>query len=192
MTLKFPMLAAALALTLSGSAFAAETSGEDNAAPGEPIHDSVRTGWTAQVAAGMGDLHTFPQHQSEILNSGNGIAFDVGRSLSQNFLLLASMEMVNAGHTTDAVYGLSGQYFFTQRVWGKLGVGGANFSQNATNTNRWSGGILGGLGIEFLEMKPLALDGQLAWMAADYPHPGQTGIEALNVSLMIGVRWYGL
>lgn len=187
---------------VSRPAYAADA-GDDTAAPGAPIHPSERTGWTVAIAGGSADLRTYPEDQAENLTTGNGIALDAGRAVNQRMLVLGHAELVNAGGgVTHSLYGVGVQYFVAQRVWTRAGIGMGNYKlktepdpvtgMGGGNIDRWSGGAFAGVGVEWLQFRNLALDTQIAWMAAPYPDSDRGDLSAMNVSLMIGVRWYGL
>lgn len=197
------ILAALLVATALAVGGAARAEGDDTAAPGAPIHPSERTGWTIGLAGGMADLHTYPEKQDEILASGNGIEFDVGRAINQRALALATAQLVHVGGTTHAIYGAGLEYYFTQRIWARGGLGVANYKADAgpaapdgtggtPKIDRWSAGGFAGVGVEWLQTRTLAFDGQIAWTGSSYPNKTRGDISALNVSLMLGVRWYGL
>jgi hypothetical protein len=93
------------------------------------------------------------------------------------------------GTTYQGIYTLAAQYWVTDIVWVKGGVGFAqlNFGYDGANNPDESGpGLLGAVGVEVVHSYNFALDLQFRIGHGFY----DTGPDVNNIAFMIGVNWY--
>ena len=194
-------LLATLALLFPVSAFAIED--VDTAAPGAPINPSERRGLTAGVAAGLGDIHVFPEEQDEIITEAKSGYFNAGYAVSQRFLVLGWGEYNSETGMTHSAFGGGGQVFLNDRFFVRGGVGIMRFrtgvsdpasgeTESEADLDRWAMGGELAIGLEWFQFRDMAINSHLAYMGAFYPHSEQGDIGAYNVALRIGLQWYGL
>jgi hypothetical protein len=90
-----------------------------------------------------------------------------------------------------SLYTVAAQYWATDNVWIKGGIGGANMNLSSnidafTYGDESGFGVMAAGGIEFLQMGTFALDGQLRLGHGFYSQGGDVNAWAL----MIGANWY--
>src|SRR5262245_14263850 len=97
------VLAAACALLVPARALA---EGEGNA-PGPPLKDPERTGFTAGIAFGLGEMHTFPftKKASNLREEGPGVSVRLGWCFSQRSMALLLVDFVKTDSYTNALLG---------------------------------------------------------------------------------------
>jgi hypothetical protein len=189
-------LAASCALLSPARALA---EGEGNA-PGPPLKDPERKGWTAGIAFGMGELHTFPFASGASASSeeGPGVSVRVGYCFSQNLMGLLLVDFVKSDDFTNALLGAGLQIYATQRVFVRLGSGLGRLTGNSssltgmmtsTADTETKLGVAGhaGLGVEFFQMQHLAFDGEFTTTFNKIVGDSSAN---LNLSLMLGVQWF--
>ena len=194
----FRRLAVLLLALLPASAFAAED--VDTAAPGAPINPSERRGWTAGVAGGLGDIHVFPEESDEQITEAKTGYACFGRAVGQRSLGLVWTEYSSETGLTHSAVGGGAQIFLNDRFFFRAGGGIFRFKTGSsdpadpsggTTIDRWSPGAELALGVEWFQFRDMAVNTHLSYMAAFYPHD-TVDIAAYNVSLRVGLQWYGL
>jgi hypothetical protein len=93
--------------------------------------------------------------------------------------------------TTHSLYTVALQYWATERLWLKGGIGGANMNISSDYANVTYGdenglGLMAAGGLEFLQIGNFALDGQLRLGRGVFSQGGDVFVWAL----MIGANWY--
>ena len=192
--------AAVVAILLPLSALAVED--VDTAAPGAPINPSERRGWTAGVTAGVGDIHIFPEDQDEQTLEAKSGSLCLGRAFGQRTLGLVWGEYASEEMLTHSGFGAGLQVFVTDRFFVRGGGGIMHFKTgsadpadpaNELDIDRWTPGAELGIGVEWFQFRDMAINTQLAYIAAFYDTEDEGGdFSAYNVSLRVGVQWYGL
>jgi hypothetical protein len=197
-----------LALLAPAAAFAAE--GE---APGPAVQPIRRDGLTFGLAVGPGDFHLIPDIDGvdETVIEGAAVSLRIGRALHQRMLVMAIVEYVAGEGGAHAVIGAAGQSYITQRLFVRFG-GGIDIWHESEAPDDGGGGVplgreprshggesyefslggLGGLGLELLQLRDLAISAELEFAAALHANvtASDDNIYMINVSLMLGCQWF--
>jgi hypothetical protein len=193
----------AVVLTAPGRASAEEKDG------GPAVQPTTRDGLTYGLAVGPGDFHVIPDVEGvdETILEGAAVSLRVGRALHQRALLMAIVEYVMTPDASHAILGIAFQTYLTKRVFLRAGGGFDVWHEtegeeeppplkgvrsHGGDAYEISLGGLGGVGVEFMQLRDLALSAELMIGAAMHPEvaAGDNNVYLLNVSLMLGVQWF--
>jgi hypothetical protein len=170
----------------------------DQAMQGPPTKPPLRTGWTAGLAVGLGEVHVVPDEgENPATDEGIGFSVRVGGALTQSFLLMAITEFVEGAASTNTLIGAAAQVYFSERFflrfgggYTRLSLGSADPTTGATSTMSFNGfGGLAGVGGEWLQLQDLGLTAELMFMGN---RPTEEGIDTtiINGSFLVGIQWF--
>ena len=194
-------LAAALAASCAlFSPARALAQGLEGNAPGPPLKDPERKGFTAGVAFGMGEMHVFPftSGVSATREEGPGVSVRLGACFSQDVMGLLLVDFVKTDSYTNALLGAGLQLYATERLFFRLGAGLGRLTGNSqTLTGSMSStansdtqlGVAGhgGVGYEFFHMQHLAFDAEFV---TTFNKITDNKYAFMNLSLMLGAQWF--
>jgi hypothetical protein len=167
----------------------------DDTMQGPPTAPPERSGWTAGIAVGPGELHILPDDGDEQVSEGAGFSLRFGRALSNSFTFQAITEFVDVGDTTNAMFGGCIQFYLADWFFVRAGGGLTRFKRESAATETGGGdttdelgvGVLGGIGGEWLQLRDLGLSAELMFMGS---RPKNLDLTAINASFMLGVQWF--
>jgi hypothetical protein len=193
------LCAVVASLAMAGGVTVAHADEGDHSIQGPATKPPLRTGLTAGIAVGLGEVHVVPD-EGENLPTDEGLGFSVrvGAALSQKFLLMAITEFVEGNTFTNTLLGAAAQLYFTERFFLRLGGGYTRLSlpgaadpvTGMTGTTTFAGaGGLAGVGGEWLQLQDLGLTAELMFLVN---RPTEEGLDAtiVNGSFLVGIQWF--
>jgi hypothetical protein len=163
--------------------------------PPPPRSGMYRSGLVLGLGIGLGNISA--QNCGDICGVGFAGEFHIGVMLNPRLALMGDFlldthSIPNSdGTLVNTVYTIAAQYWVTDFVWLKGGVGGANIqiqskSSNLVYTDESGLGLMGGAGVEVLQMGNFALDLQLRLSHGFYSIDG----DATTAAFLVGFNWY--
>ena len=166
--------------------------------PPPPVYGG-RYGLVIGGALGLGGISS---NDCPACGAGGAWEFHIGGMLNPQLALLFDMSGVvrsyddTAGNTNtlyNSLFAVALQYWLTDRLWLKGGVGDAYISLDTTdyagfvysNGSESALGLLGAGGFELISARTFSLDLQLRFMHGFYSGDGAT-----NWGLLIGLNWF--
>jgi Outer membrane protein beta-barrel domain len=163
--------------------------------PPPPRRGMYRDGLVLGVSLGLGNISA--ANCGDICGVGGALEFHIGGMLNPRLALMGDF-MFNAhsipnsdGTLVHSVYTIALQYWVTDIIWLKGGLGGGNIqiqsqTSNLVYTDESGFAFMGAAGIEILQSSNFALDLQLRVGHGFYNVDG----DATSTSFLIGVNWY--
>ena len=163
--------------------------------PPPPPRGMYRYGLVLGVGLGVGGISA--SDCGDVCGTAGALEFHIGGMINPRLALMGDFWFNGRSiPNTDAsavhsLYTFAAQYWASDIFWLKGGIGGANMniSSNVDGypyTSENGLGLLGAIGIEFLQAGNFALDGQLRFGHGFFNIGGDVNVWAL----MVGANWY--
>ena len=167
---------------------------------GPPTKAPVRSGVTATLAVGPGELHIVPDSGSESRTEGAGFSLRVGTTLSPTSTFELMVDFVDGSGTRSTVAGAALKFYPADPVYVRLGGGlgvlstaGAADPMDPTaggGTSRHGGvAALLAAGYEWLQLRDIALFGELE-VTGNRLTAENAKTSIVNAQLLFGITWY--
>jgi hypothetical protein len=163
--------------------------------PPPPRYGMYRSGLVFGAALGIGGISA--QDCGDTCGAGFAFELHLGGMVTPVFALMGDV-WVNTHSIPDSdgtlvhtIYTVAGQYWVTDKLWLKGGIGGgdiqiASKSDNFAYTDENGLAVMAAGGFELLQVDNFALDAQLRLGHGFYSQGG----DATNWAIMIGANWY--
>jgi len=163
--------------------------------PPPPPRGMYRSGFVFGVGVGGGGISA--QDCGDVCGGAGAFEFHLGGMLNPRTALVGDFWFMGRSipnsdaSTVHSLYTLALQYWPADILWIKGGIGGGNMNVSSNVDGFTYGdenglGLLGALGVEFLQAGGFALDGQFRLGHGFYSQGGDVNVWAL----MIGANWY--
>jgi len=190
-------------LGLLGVAATAVTARADEGDPemqGPPTKPALRSGWTAGIAVGPGELHVIPDDDDKApADEGPAFSVRLGVAVSQSFLVMGLTEFVEGSSGSNALYGGAIQFYLSERIFVRAGGGLTRYTRDgsssdplvpASSKSYLGVGAMGGVGGEWLQLQDLGLTVEMMFMANRPDLPEGAKGTIVNGSIMLGIQWF--
>lgn len=190
-----------MVLGMLGAAAAAARADEgDPEMQGPPTKPALRSGWTAGIAVGPGELHVIPDDSDkEPADEGPAFSVRLGVAVSQSFLVMGLTEFVEGSGGSNALYGGAIQFYLSERIFVRAGGGLTRYTRGgsssdpevpASSKSYLGVGAMGGVGSEWLQLQDLGLTVEMMFMANRPDLPEGAKGTIVNGSIMLGIQWF--
>src|SRR5450432_2680025 len=163
--------------------------------PPPPRSGMYRSGLVLGVGIGLGRISA--SDCGDVCGVGFAGEFHIGGMIQPRLALMGDFSVDthsipnSDGTLVHTIYTFAAQYWVTDFVWLKGGVGGGNIqiqskSSDLVYTDESGLAIMGAAGVEVLQMGGFALDLQLRLAHGFYSTDG----DATNAAFLVGFNWY--
>ncbi|HUH02943.1 MAG TPA: hypothetical protein VML75_13190 [Kofleriaceae bacterium] len=167
-----------------------------------------RVGLTGGLAVGMGEIHEFRKNRPDQFAEGGGFSLRFGKAMSQSTLSYLLISHTTVGSLSTTLFGGAGHFYLDNRWWLLLGggltryvvstgdepespVAGPGVLAKEIMVQEFSAGGIIGLGVDWLQLKTMALTAEFNVMSTYIDFGGTDNWEVSNsLHLMLGIQWY--